>query len=207
MIFEHKSKNKITILIISLIFLFTGVFYLIWMQYLKQPETIFCTQDAKLCLDGSYVGRIGPNCEFAACPDDNWKTFTDKGVSFRYPEKLSTKYIHEFDWPPQIMFIEEGFECAEGGSEITRAGETKKEIINNREYCVTKAIEGAAGSTYTQYAYATAINNNTIVFTFSIKAVQCGNYDDPEKTNCEKEQANFDINNTIDQIFRTLNKD
>ena len=28
-----------------------------------------CTQDAKQCHDGGYVGRIGPNCEFAACSD------------------------------------------------------------------------------------------------------------------------------------------
>ncbi len=27
-----------------------------------------CTQDAKRCSDGSYVGRTGANCEFAACP-------------------------------------------------------------------------------------------------------------------------------------------
>ncbi|MBI3984998.1 MAG: hypothetical protein HY344_03610 [Candidatus Levybacteria bacterium] len=27
-----------------------------------------CTQEAKLCPDGSYVGRTGPNCEFATCP-------------------------------------------------------------------------------------------------------------------------------------------
>lgn len=27
-----------------------------------------CTQEAKLCLDGSAVGRTGPNCEFAECP-------------------------------------------------------------------------------------------------------------------------------------------
>lgn len=27
-----------------------------------------CTQEAKLCSDGSYVARTGPNCEFAFCP-------------------------------------------------------------------------------------------------------------------------------------------
>ena len=27
-----------------------------------------CTREAKLCPDGSYVGRSGPNCEFAECP-------------------------------------------------------------------------------------------------------------------------------------------
>lgn len=28
-----------------------------------------CTLEAKICPDGSSVGRTGPNCEFAACPD------------------------------------------------------------------------------------------------------------------------------------------
>lgn len=32
------------------------------------PEQIACTADAKLCPDGSAVGRIAPNCEFAECP-------------------------------------------------------------------------------------------------------------------------------------------
>ena len=33
-----------------------------------QKEGIACTADAKECPDGSYVGRTGPNCKFAACP-------------------------------------------------------------------------------------------------------------------------------------------
>ena len=28
-----------------------------------------CTMDAKICPDGTGVGRTGPNCEFAACPE------------------------------------------------------------------------------------------------------------------------------------------
>ncbi len=38
--------------------------------YILQPVQphIACTLEAKLCPDGSYVGRVGPNCEFAACP-------------------------------------------------------------------------------------------------------------------------------------------
>lgn len=34
----------------------------------KGTEPVACTADAKLCPDGSAVGRSGPNCEFAACP-------------------------------------------------------------------------------------------------------------------------------------------
>ncbi len=29
---------------------------------------VACTMEAKLCPDGSAVGRVGPNCEFAPCP-------------------------------------------------------------------------------------------------------------------------------------------
>ncbi|MEN9653970.1 MAG: hypothetical protein RL235_82, partial [Chlamydiota bacterium] len=29
---------------------------------------VACTMDAKVCPDGSYVGRTGPDCEFAPCP-------------------------------------------------------------------------------------------------------------------------------------------
>jgi len=34
-------------------------------------QTVVCTQEAKQCPDGSYVGRSGPNCEFASCPLSN----------------------------------------------------------------------------------------------------------------------------------------
>lgn len=30
---------------------------------------VACTMEAKLCPDGSAVGRMGPKCEFAACPN------------------------------------------------------------------------------------------------------------------------------------------
>jgi hypothetical protein len=34
----------------------------------ENSSSVACTMDAKLCDDGSYVGRSGPKCEFAACP-------------------------------------------------------------------------------------------------------------------------------------------
>ncbi|GEM_PF-1923464 len=33
-------------------------------------QPVACTADAKICSDGTGVGRTGPYCEFAACPDD-----------------------------------------------------------------------------------------------------------------------------------------
>lgn len=36
--------------------------------FVPTPNTKACTQEAKVCPDGSAVGRTGPHCEFAACP-------------------------------------------------------------------------------------------------------------------------------------------
>ncbi len=40
-------------------------------EYVDPPDVgggqVACTQEAKLCPDGSAVGRTGPNCEFAEC--------------------------------------------------------------------------------------------------------------------------------------------
>jgi len=41
--------------------------YSIWT--LNQEEPVACTMEAKLCPDGSYVGRVSPKCEFAPCPE------------------------------------------------------------------------------------------------------------------------------------------
>lgn len=36
----------------------------------KENTAIACTDVVKLCPDGSFVGKVGKNCEFAPCPDD-----------------------------------------------------------------------------------------------------------------------------------------
>ena len=41
-------------------------------------EQTICTLDAKVCPDGTAVGRTGPRCEFAACPGETPKTETIK---------------------------------------------------------------------------------------------------------------------------------
>lgn len=34
-------------------------------------DGVACTLEARICPDGTAVGRTGPNCEFAACPNEN----------------------------------------------------------------------------------------------------------------------------------------
>ena len=33
-------------------------------------QMTFCTQDVKMCSDGSYVSRVAPSCAFAPCPGE-----------------------------------------------------------------------------------------------------------------------------------------
>ncbi len=37
-------------------------------QVPKEDEPVACTADAMMCPDGSYVGRVAPDCNFAMCP-------------------------------------------------------------------------------------------------------------------------------------------
>lgn len=44
--------------------------------FVPNPDLVVCDSDAKLCPDGSYVGRSGLQCEFAACPTPSVVTGT-----------------------------------------------------------------------------------------------------------------------------------
>jgi len=61
-----KSKLLIIVLIISLIFII-ALLIILFLPTNPPPEA--CTAEAKLCPDGTAVGRTRPNCEFESCPD------------------------------------------------------------------------------------------------------------------------------------------
>ena len=72
MVTGKHAKIKIVIFLASL-----AVFAYATTPVISSSVDIDCTADVKLCSDGSYVSRTGPNCEFAPCPgeSDN-STFT-----------------------------------------------------------------------------------------------------------------------------------
>ena len=53
-----------------------------------------CTQEAKICPNGTSVGRTGPNCEFAACPNVlATTTLNTKPLQTVVPQVASTSQI------------------------------------------------------------------------------------------------------------------
>jgi len=87
-------KNKKTLLITFSVILFTVIIYLIFGIVDKNEQSV-CTMEVKVCPDGSFVGRIGPDCEFAECPLDNNQTEESTSSNFGndYIEKSITDYL------------------------------------------------------------------------------------------------------------------
>lgn len=53
------------------VLLLVAVYFVFMYRYpvaqVPTPGETMCTADARQCPDGSFVGRVGPNCEFAPC--------------------------------------------------------------------------------------------------------------------------------------------
>lgn len=153
--------------------------------------------------DTSSPNQSQPSFQPPHVSTEGWESITSGGVTFLAPHDLATTYISVVDWPPTVQIVSEPFSCTEAGSDTDRAGGTVQKTIGDREYCMTTISEGAAGSTYVQYAYETVLEGRTTIFTFSLRFVGCGNYDDSQKTACEAERASFSIDPIIDTIVST----
>ena len=137
--------------------------------------------------------------------ETEWRFATTTEYSFQYPADLELDYVEMTDWPPVVQITDDAFTCEEAGEETDRAGRTESVTIATREYCRTTIVEGAAGSLYTQYAYAFPHNDGTAIMTFSTREPQCSNYDGNQVAECENEIDDLDIDDLADRMARTFN--
>ena len=104
-VLKPKSKKSLTAIIGFVIFLLLAggaaagyVYKDEIIKIVSKPKEVACTMEAKVCPDGSSVGRTGPKCEFAPCPTvspqdklkgetANWKTYANTvyGFSIKFP--------------------------------------------------------------------------------------------------------------------------
>ncbi|MBI4226479.1 hypothetical protein HY612_05195 [Candidatus Roizmanbacteria bacterium] len=63
---QAKVKSSPYYFVLILILLVGALF--LSLNILQKPRGVSCTLEAKICPDGSSVGRVPPNCEFAPCP-------------------------------------------------------------------------------------------------------------------------------------------
>ena len=69
-LFPSPSHKKLVIGIVAVFVLIVagiaGAYFFLTTKNDVGP--VACTAEAKVCPDGSFVGRTGPNCEFEECP-------------------------------------------------------------------------------------------------------------------------------------------
>lgn len=65
---NQKGFVKFIIVMAVVLLAIIWAFFALNKQVAQPIQPLACTQEAKQCPDGSYVGHTGPKCEFAACP-------------------------------------------------------------------------------------------------------------------------------------------
>lgn len=114
-----------------------------------------CTMEAKICPDGSSVGRTGPTCEFAPCPtpttqiSTEGKTFIYNDFSISYPD----------DWVLQDMSTGEDFPLKErlyslySSDKVIALSKNRVHVIITIEHTTEGGSEGifASDEEYNNY--------------------------------------------------------
>lgn len=142
--------------IVIIITAFLGIASIL-MSALPQPHTaqVACTMEAKLCPDGSSVGRSGPKCEFATCPTEKtsltplqYHVLKEKGTEVPFTGELlnehrkgtfvtadcgtpvfrsETKYDSGTGWPSFYAPIEGGVKLVEDSD-----GSGRIEVVDSK---------------------------------------------------------------------------
>lgn len=211
---RKKNKKIIQNVIIIIVVILIG--YFIYQQYLipsKQQKPITCTKEAKICPDGSTVGRTGPNCEFAPCPDQTvgWKIYTNKdyGFELKYPADFFDQnqqpklLVGDCDYNifpdkcPNINDIVVKNLVSGGGdlnvirSNLSNSGywdnpNGEKKTINNIFYCLYTTGDAAAGHAFNYYYFTTVKDKKCLVVNLSVTTENCDFYLPLEKGNTEQ---------------------
>jgi hypothetical protein len=140
---QGKTNWKFLLIVIVLAVIVGGgiLAYQSWWLPKEEANNVACTMEAKLCPDGSYVGRTGPNCEFAECPatktDEtaDWKTYKNEEDEFeiKYPEDWNF-----YDEGVVITFCGPEFWQQNGSCRMAGKGTTAAIVLSNNNLDINK---------------------------------------------------------------------
>jgi len=209
------NKRLVLIVVIVILILGVGAYYFFAG---KKTNIVACTQEAKVCPDGSTINRAGPNCEFAPCPTTqdqtaDWKTYTDAnyGFEFKYPSGF-----FDLNQEPKVLIGDCNYsvfpdacpnindivikDLASSGGDINviknnlsypnywKIPNGEKSTINNVTYCLYQTGDAATGHTYNYYYYATVTNKKCLVVNLNTSTTNCDFYLPLEKGNTQQQK-------------------
>jgi preprotein translocase subunit YajC len=208
------------LIIVGVLVLGGGIYYFL----VRNPQKpVACTQEVKICPDGSAVGRTGPNCEFPPCPDQtaDWKTYADSdyGFEFKYPQTwelnsdVSSSAIHlSVDFAKFASLVDNKETCINGV--CSRKGPKEDQLIINQasvgdEIATSSglpgkvvSIGGVKGFRFLGYnPQAKAYNTGVVVFNSQVDRIELSmSIAAPDETQAENDKLNKDF----DQIISTF---
>jgi hypothetical protein len=210
----NKGFSKIFIAVGIIIILIGGFFA--WQHFWAQ-KPVACTMEAKICPDGSAVGRTGPNCEFAECPSTTtnetagWITYNNPEFQFKYPENFGGNVWRPLFWPATTTVVSINEDpvakgCGDMQSNLSAVTEQKIKI-NNIDFSLYTARDAGAGNLYSNYCYVTEKNQKYYIIYFLINSHTgcyqggCGAYCG---TQYEAECRNFDLVRDVEKPIETI---
>lgn len=199
-------KQLIALTAILVVLGFAGFMYRNALEHPNTPAPVACTMEAKLCPDGTSVGRTGPNCEFAKCAPPNVSLNTLPQISFAVPAGYTLvaghsegpavlavyeKPSHAVDVSHRILITEigslgKGVEndmvsntvFSPSGETATSIKQLKKVLINGKTFysVVIERFEGQIESRY----YLPPANGNGNLYSFDLIERDVTNWTDPK---------------------------
>ncbi|MFW6025901.1 MAG: protease inhibitor I42 family protein [Candidatus Woesearchaeota archaeon] len=142
------------------------------------------------------------------------KVKVSEAPNYQFPKEIEADYISVQDWkakvikndvkyPEKFKVIENGITCEETTTESSFPSRIYSKEIDNKNYCIEAKSEGAAGTTYTEYAYSTLKDNNLVTISFLAKYVSCGNYPESKRVECEEERETFDLDQVVSKVINS----
>ncbi len=193
---QKGSAPLIIILGMLVILGIVGGAYYFGKSLSKTPDkSKACTEEAKQCPDGSFVGRVGPNCEFKPCPSvtpktsdetANWKMYINQkfGFSMKYPKDWIVKEngnnsIWVSNTNEETLII--GVKNATDTVKITKSGTVDvKELVKRgdveflQQLVEKDALVFKGNDMSVMYDQAKEIPRGNLVFTLSLdKTIIC----------------------------------
>jgi hypothetical protein len=146
---------------------------------------------------------------------EGWQTYTNSqyGFEFKYPENFGANVWRPFFWPPTTTVVSisedpiaKGCPNFPGGLPSGYAGTQETVRINNIDYILYKASDGAAGSSYDSYCYVTKKDQNYYVISFVIRTTNgCGQNCGPYcGTQYEQECLNFSLLKDVETPIKNI---
>lgn len=104
--FLSKKGAGIALGFIALSFLIAFIIGGFMLAKNDSSRDVACTLEAKICPDGSSVGRTGPKCEFSPCPTatpdpkENWE-ISESEMNASWNKVTNIKYNFSFEMPKE----------------------------------------------------------------------------------------------------------